>query len=500
MTYDDKNNPLPGTKVIPLVELFDPFQPVKIVPFDAALLDRWPWFREVIEAEAANLGCEVGPVFTSHLMAINAAMDKRTRLRVKRRAEYYVSPPIWAAIVGDTGSAKSSVASCAFGLISRKKKEDHARYLDELKFYNSLSKEEQQEAKKTEPKPVERTTRATTYKGAFDYMAGRGTGGHNQRDELSGWIKSFDAYTQGKGDERPNYLETWSGGAGQDRTRGGGYLYCEEIGLSIFGTLQTDLILEMKEIRSPDGFLPRFLLAFTGELDDEDLDETVDKARFDGLIDKLLEGSARAVGSGQVIELDDAAYKASRGFRKERNALNADVSFGSAFQHITNKMFEQIFKIAMTLHQLDVYDGLSPPGTLSGETLSIARFIFLRYFRENARWFCDRLAGETDQGRVLLALARWIVDQKKTSFTPGELPSKSRLFNDNPEMTKAAIDRLRMYSWLRPEGKKLIVNPRVHATFKDTDGRLRERQNAAYEAARAGKSLPTPNDKPVDWG
>jgi len=94
-------------------------------------------------------------------------------------------------------------------------------------------------------------------------------------DELSAWIKGFDKYNNGKGNEKQTYLKLWNGDHMNISRKGksfdtGRNLYIPNTKVNIFGTIQPDLahlIVNKEDIIN--GFTQRFLICrpyFTGPL------------------------------------------------------------------------------------------------------------------------------------------------------------------------------------------------------------------------------------------
>ena len=94
-------------------------------------------------------------------------------------------------------------------------------------------------------------------------------------DELSAWIKGFDKYNNGKGNEKQTYLKLWNGDHLNISRKGksfdtGRNLYIPNTKVNIFGTIQPDLahlIVNKQDIIN--GFTQRFLICrpyFTGAL------------------------------------------------------------------------------------------------------------------------------------------------------------------------------------------------------------------------------------------
>lgn len=83
------------------------------------------------------------------------------------------------------------------------------------------------------------------------------------RDELSAWVKSMNAYKQGKGADRQFYLSVWGGSPVKvDRKTENLAITIERPCLSVVGCIPPDVVHDLDEKGEVDGFLSRLLFAW----------------------------------------------------------------------------------------------------------------------------------------------------------------------------------------------------------------------------------------------
>jgi hypothetical protein len=83
------------------------------------------------------------------------------------------------------------------------------------------------------------------------------------RDELSGWVKSFDAYRGGKGGDRQKWLGLWAGDPQKIDRKGADLILLDDPAVSVCGGIQPDVLTDLAdEAGRRDGFIERILWAY----------------------------------------------------------------------------------------------------------------------------------------------------------------------------------------------------------------------------------------------
>jgi hypothetical protein len=201
-------------------------------------------------------------------------------------------PVLWATLVGEPSSHKSPALDTVLSLIGDLEREGLEGYSESLRQYEAdkVYAAQQRESWEAEvkkaseinvPSPMlpksaiepERPERyrvrvsdATTE--ALVRVAAKQEKGLLQvRDELAGWLGSFDRYTAGKGADRAYYLEAF--GARMyvsDRVGNvGGPLVVPRNAISILGTIQPERLKSTLLRGVEDGLASRFFLVFPAQ-------------------------------------------------------------------------------------------------------------------------------------------------------------------------------------------------------------------------------------------
>jgi hypothetical protein len=194
-------------------EALDPF-PVELFPE--------PVRRFVAEASRA-LGCEPGFMALPTLAVAAAAIGNAYRLELKPG---WTEPAIlWAVIVGESGTLKTPAFKLATAPIRElqtqllhEHREAAQDYAEEVLYYErelSRWKRDKGIAKpptKPQPPTAERLLVSdTTIEALAPILQQNPRGVLLCRDELAGWIGSFDRYASGKGTDASNWLSIHGG-------------------------------------------------------------------------------------------------------------------------------------------------------------------------------------------------------------------------------------------------------------------------------------------------
>jgi hypothetical protein len=188
-------------------------------PGDADDLDYRPFpvdtlpepIRRFVDAGARAIGCDPSSLALPLLTAIAAAIGNTRRLELKRG---WSAPPIlWGAIVGESGTAKTPAFKLVMRPVRERQRKALERHAEEMKRYEAdLARWEKDMAawkrdknaaddppEKPDPPQAERfIVSDTTVEALAPILSANPRGLLLARDELAGWIGSFDRYA-GKG-------------------------------------------------------------------------------------------------------------------------------------------------------------------------------------------------------------------------------------------------------------------------------------------------------------
>lgn len=330
-----------------VVKSTDPVPPANDTykPFPTDALP--PIVRDYIEAAAMAIGCDPAFVALPMLAALSRAIGSRRTIQLKRS---WVEPcVIWSAIVGRSGTHKSPALLAATSFLDRKEAESNAKYKEAIANYDqefALYQRDLAAWKRSktndqppwapeEPKCERFLTTDATVEALVDRLDGQFDGILLRRDELSGWLGSFDQYKGGGGSDVGHWLSFWSAGpCTTDRKSGNRpILYVPRAAVSVTGGIQPDVLRRsIGREHTEDGLLARLLLAMPEAKPPVWTDKTIDERVEDAMtatFNRLFSMSAAADPEGLAIpfpmKLSSPALKLWIEFFNRHSAEKADL-------------------------------------------------------------------------------------------------------------------------------------------------------------------------------
>jgi hypothetical protein len=262
----------------------------EVPEFDAELLPAA--LRPLAEDTAHRMQVPLDFCAVALVVALAGVCNRRAFIRPKRRDPWTVVPNLWGMIVASPGQLKSPTVAAVMKPLWRiqcrwkeefdagQQRHEQATEAAELK----LSAWKQQataayKAGKVAPerpseqlvKPSEKRllTSDCTFEKLHSLLAENPAGMFLLRDELSGWLSSFER--RGREDERAFYLECWNGDSPfrMDRV-GRGSIYVEACCISLFGGIQPARLRSylrdaLEDGPTNDGLIQRLQLAIWPE-------------------------------------------------------------------------------------------------------------------------------------------------------------------------------------------------------------------------------------------
>ncbi|MDQ3692411.1 MAG: DUF3987 domain-containing protein [Chloroflexota bacterium] len=197
--------------------------------------------RDYVQRYADVLDVPAGMIATPLLVAAGATLGNRAILQVKKGFEQ--RPGLFAAVVAPPGKTKSPAQDAALAPVWALQRAAKQAY-DEA--YAAWEKDAAQAKKAKLPIPAEPTlesfvtTDATLE--AIVAMLGTGPGLLMARDEVSGFVGSFNQYRGGKGADREAWLSAWAGGSVKVDRKGGPPIIVENPVIGVVGGIQPDML------------------------------------------------------------------------------------------------------------------------------------------------------------------------------------------------------------------------------------------------------------------
>lgn len=328
-------------------------------PFPVDLLPRQA--RDFVVAQSAALNCDQSMIGPATLVVLAAGIGNSFRVKIKNA--WKEPSTLWLAVISPSGTMKSPAVSAATEPVSSLEldlKDEHEGrlylYEQELVQFNALPKAE----KKSQDEPVEparkrlRVSDSTIESIALNHMQ-NARGLLLARDELAGWIGSFDRYARGESDLQA-WIEMYDGRYVQiDRkTTNPPVLDLPHPAVCVVGTVQPKIYADkLKEAHFVSGFLPRQLLVHPPERPRQWTDaEVSDEVResYHGLVRSLYR--LPFDGKPGTISLSRGAKRIYTDFYNENASIMEDLTDG-VLRSVLSKVEAIAARLSLILHLSD---------------------------------------------------------------------------------------------------------------------------------------------------
>jgi hypothetical protein len=426
---------------------------------------------------------------------------------VKPYANNHWSEPciLWMALVGDPSSSKSPAISAATDHL-RGIERDHAADHDNALMRWEAQTERANAERAAWKKDVEAATKdklATpslpadaqlpdmpvrrrllvqdaTPEAIGAILAGNPSGTLHLRDELAGWLMSFERYAPGG---REFWLEAYGGRPHViDRKGAKGPISIPFNGVSVLGGVQPEKLAACLLDSVDDGLVARFLWAWPDPIPYRRPEQVADLAVLDRIyrrLDSLRWGTERdGRDVGVTLAFDDAASRAFATWAAENQSAGEDG--GSLFKGFCGKLRGTVLRLSLTVELVTwaASTAADEPGSISAQTVGrVCDFIDNYAMPSALRVFGDAALPPVERNAA--TLGRYIRRFKLAKVNARDVHRKFRI----PGMKDAApvneaIELLVEADWLRGAGQRqgdtpgrrsadYIVNP---AVFGGSDG------------------------------
>lgn len=332
--------------------------------------------KDFMESEARRMCCPPDFIVAPILVMVSSIIGYRCSIRPKQIDNWSVTPSLWGAIVGETGTMKTPAVASALAPLKKLESEANKNFTEKRKQYGKdfeLNKNKKagallvvkSETKKliSEGKDPDNTTPKleAAKKIIYDfeetepplllrYRTNDSTvetmgklcyesdyGILLERDEIMGLFSAWDR--EDKQSDRAFYLEAWNGNQSHHVDRiGRGHLHIDPLCVSLFGGIQPSVLLKyMRHLEKEmldDGLMERLQVLVFPDLKkewkytDERQDFCIKNRFFDAI--------------KRIVEMDFEAYGAERGEFDDFPFFH--------FSPGGQEVFKQFF---IRLHQLD---------------------------------------------------------------------------------------------------------------------------------------------------
>jgi hypothetical protein len=437
----DKADPIQPDRPAARIEQFQPF-PTVALPEP---------IRGFVVAGAKAIGCDPSYLALPMLTALAAAIGNTRQIQLKRG--WSAPAIIWTAIVGESGTSKTP----AFKLVMRPMRDRQRKALEaqaeamkqyeaDLAHYDKALSSWKREKKTEEPPPmkpdppyaVRYIVSDTTVEALAPLLLVNPRGVLLARDELAGWIGSFDRYASGKGGaDAAHWLSMYNGESivvdrktGNPRT-----IYVPQASVSVTGGIQPPILHRALGIEHREsGLAARLLLACPPRKPkrwtEADIapDAEAELARLVGRLYDLQptvddEGDPRPV----VIGLTRDAKAAWKVYYNHHAEEQTDLS--GELAAAWSKLEEYAARLALVIHCVrwaaDDVD-LESPDAVDAASMK-AGIVLAQWFKAEARRVYALLS-ESGDDRELRQLIEWI-ERKGGSVTAREVQQGHRHYH-----------------------------------------------------------------------
>ena len=449
--------------------------------------------RSYVEASSESIGADPAQVAVAVLPALAAAIGNSRVIRLKRT---WIEPAVlWGAVVGDSGSQKSPALDAGSRFIRKRQAaavEDYRREHESFEaekrsFELSYDQWKRSGRKKSEPAPPEPIEPVcerfacsdVTVEGLGLLLSTAPRGLLLVRDELGGWLGSFDQYRAGAGGDVAHWLSMYGARdllvdrkSGDKKT-----IFVRRAAVSIVGTIQPATLGRLLGRQHfENGLAARFLLAMppkrSRKWSEHETDESLDR-RVEGVFERLYRLDPVEGDHGpEPVEVELSV--SGRGAWVEFFNRHADrqVDASGDLAAVLAKIEGAAARLALVVHEVRRAAGDRGVSELVDEKSILAGVRLAEWFAAEADRVY-RVLGESDEDqrrREILDLIR----RRGGGVTPNELRKRSRQFetNEEAELFLAGLVKSGLGSWREvepgPKGGRPAIEFRLSESLSET--------------------------------
>jgi hypothetical protein len=456
----------------------------------------WPLISDL----AHGAGAPVDYVAMSVLAVSASLVGGKRRVRPFAESDWEEPCILWVAVVGDPSSNKSPAIDVVTGPL-RQIEADHAdehravrreyetgaeRAKAERRAWEEAVKAatkdrtetpERPEAAEMPDEPQRRRllVQDATPEAVGAILSGNPTGTLHLRDELAGWLMSFDRYSPGG---REFWLEAFGGRSFVvDRKGAAAPLIVPFNGVSVLGGIQPEKLAACLLGGADDGLVPRFLWAWPDAIPFHRPVRIADAPRLEQMLRRLdgLSPGYGPKGDRRAVTLPLSAGAADIFSLWCSDHLAGIGDAASLYKGFCGKLRGTVLRIALAAELMAWAASDSPePREISGATVAAAIEFVEDYAKPTAiRVFGDAALPPVERNAAILA--RHILKHRLTLINARDLRRSQGLpptLKDSASLEEA-VEHLVEADWLRATGvragespgrsrKDFSVNPAVH--------------------------------------
>jgi len=440
----------------------------RYIPFPVEALPE-PVRRFVIEASTA-IGCDASFVALPLLSGLASAVGNSRRLQLKRS---WSEPAIlWTGVVAESGTMKSPAMEAALRPIRARQQQhirEHAEALEAFRAEYAVWELADAEWKATAKKEMKagraageiaadrpaapappvcpRTwTDDTTTEALIKLLQENRGSILVTRDELAGWLGSFDRYASGAGGDAARWIEVHGGRSLMVDRKTSGMMSVERAAVSITGGIQPEILRRVVTQEHRDsGLAARLLLACPPrkpkrwtEADIDPFTETAMDSLFDRLYALEPDRDQFDVERPRMVRLTPEAKRVWIRFADD-HALAGTAMVGDEAASWA-KLEGYAARFALVFHLVRVASddqSIADPDVVDLASIEMAIALVRWFCREVDRVYAILRGGEDDRDRR--RLEEWINARHGGVASVRDLTHGLRAFKGDREKAKAAL-------------------------------------------------------------
>jgi Protein of unknown function (DUF3987)/Bifunctional DNA primase/polymerase, N-terminal/Primase C terminal 2 (PriCT-2) len=482
--FDEAVDPIDGADPVDLFDKFDP------PPLPRGLLP--PIIEDFARQESEAMGSDPACLAMAALTVCAAVTPDRVQVRMKRQAWWFESTRIWTLPVGDPSTMKTPSLAAAVAPMKRLSAAMNDLYKDQVKIYEKLTKEQQEE--QDPPTRIVVMLRDTTIEAAGVVLANNPEGVLLFQDELTAWFGSMGKYGNGSKStdgDRAFWLQAYDGGPYEFNRISRGTTFVPNLSMSVLGGIQPDRIRDIARNSSDDGLLQRmFPIILRPAVQGKDQPRNWTAERYSDLVDRL-----RTLHVDHPVKFDEGAqrlfYELTRKHLELQQAVETVSKKLSSAIGKYNGMFGRLCLtfhcIEATLKFLNTGEHVEVPPLITLDTARRVAKLMHEFLFPHANAFYGGILGLANDSDRLKATADYILAHRLERVSNRDL---ARGVRGMSKLTQREVEnifeQLDSFGWLtpRPGRRKLDprvwhVNPRVHTKFAERAKREVERREQA---------------------
>ena len=381
-------------------DMYKPF-PVDLLPETLA---------DLVNAGTAAIGCD-STFIALPVMAVVASCIGTTRM-LRLRNSWHVFPIMWTGIIGESGSQKTPAQRLALKPLERLQTARFKEYdaaVDEhkkavvsykraiAKWNKSSNKSQEQPEEPLAPIAIQHLTTDCTVEALAPLLKANPRGVLVSRDELAGWLSSFDKYSAAAGSDESNWLSMFNATSVTINRKTGDQkiIHIDRAAASITGGIQPEVLRRtMSNNHIESGLASRFLFAYPPRRKkfwrDADVCDSVSDS-YKGTLERLLELDHDRDGQPLVVIPSRPSKKRYERFYDQNAArqLKATGPFGYAL----SKLEETPARIALIVHLAKCVIGGGDQSTLDESSMVAGIQIAEWFIQETERCYFSRHSG-----------------------------------------------------------------------------------------------------------